>query len=148
MNKYKIVESMLYNYRTLKAEIINIELEIEHVKNEYAGVSGLTYSEKSSPTNAFNSIVENEVINKDKRIIQLEHIKRYKEIEIIKIDNAIESLEEVHQKIIKLRYMNTKKLNWLEIADIVGLSDVTCRKLKSESIENLTHIIINSVNIS
>ena len=54
----------------MKAEIKNIDLEIE--KMEYIECAAIGYSEKSAPTNAFSSSVENEVVIREKKKQQLE----------------------------------------------------------------------------
>jgi len=51
---YQATEKLLYNYKQMLGEIKNIELEIKHI--EYLGCGSISYSEKSSPTNAVQII--------------------------------------------------------------------------------------------
>lgn len=106
---YRKTEAILYNYNKTKAQIKNIDLEIESVKNEFEGAGSICYEERTQATNSFNSKVENEVMNRDNNISRLERYKRQKEIEIAKIDNAIESLTDREKTIIEMRYL--KKYN-------------------------------------
>ena len=53
-NLYKKTDGVLFNYKSIKAEISNLELDIEELKDERDGMKGISYEEKSSPTNKFN----------------------------------------------------------------------------------------------
>ncbi|GAA0181408.1 sigma factor-like helix-turn-helix DNA-binding protein [Clostridium sediminicola] len=141
MNMYKKVEAVLYNYNETKAEIKNLDLEIESLENGYKGIVAMTYEEKSTPTNKFNSSVENEVVNKDEQLIKLRNIKRFKEIQIEKIDNALNILDERDYEIIKLRYISGKKYSWFQIAEMLRLSDATCRLRRGAIIKRLSNVI-------
>lgn len=141
MNMYKKVEAVLYNYNETKAEIKNLDLEIESLENGYKGIVAMTYEEKSTPTNKFNSSVENEVVNKDEQLIKLRNIKRFKEIQIQKIDNALNILDERDYEIIKLRYISGKKYSWFQIAEMLRLSDATCRLRRGAIIKRLANVI-------
>ena len=70
---YRSVEGMLYNYRNLKAQIKNIELDIEEKLNNYDTLSAVQYDKDSiSKTNKFNSEVENKIIEIDSKEIDKE----------------------------------------------------------------------------
>ena len=62
---FRDTEGVLYNYSMLKAEIHNLELEIEELKDEYQGISAISYEEKTGPTNKTSDSVANEVIHKE-----------------------------------------------------------------------------------
>jgi len=147
VDKYRVIESMLYKYTPLKNEIKNIELEIEELRNDYHGCGAISYDEKSSPTYKFSSSVENEIESKNKKITYLEKLKRSKEIQVEKINNALEVLDQQQRKIIELRYLNPKKIGWFHIADILGVSDVTCRNIKLKAINAIIPVVFVS-NIS
>lgn len=144
MNLYKKTEHLLYSYKTLSAEIKNISLEIEEIKNDYIGCSSITYEEKSSPTNKFNSSVENEAISREKNIPEqvdsLNALKRSKEIQIEKINNALESLDERSAKIVKMKYFN--KVSNKQIARVLDLTEQTICDLKSKIINSMINLIL------
>ncbi|HBH0813338.1 TPA: hypothetical protein KR642_003957, partial [Clostridioides difficile] len=75
------------------AEIKNLELDIESRENEIFGCKAVGYDEKVSPTYAFNSTVENEIIKKERDITRLKKLKKDKEIEKKKIENALTCLD-------------------------------------------------------
>ncbi|WP_242979655.1 hypothetical protein [Clostridium perfringens] len=68
MNKelFRKTENLLRNYNRLETEIKLIEGEIEDIKEYYTGCVVIGYSEKSGPTNKINSMVEDEIIRKEK----------------------------------------------------------------------------------
>ncbi len=66
-NLYKKTDGVLFNYKSIKAEIFNLEIEIEELQEEYDGVKGMTYEEKTGSTNAFNSSTENEIMKKKRK---------------------------------------------------------------------------------
>ena len=80
MNKeiFRKIENLLRNYNRLEAEIKLIEGEIENIKEYYTGCVVIGYSEKSGLTNKFSSMVEDEVIWKEKEIFYLKRDLDYK----------------------------------------------------------------------
>lgn len=132
---YKGVESNLYNYKAIKAEIKNIDLELQELENEGAGCKAIGYEEKSAPTNKFNSVVENETLRTDKL-----KDKRHKlKVQLEKIDNALETLSDDEMQLIELRYF--KKFQFKVIAQIIDRNEMYCVYLKSEIIKKLIPLI-------
>lgn len=80
MNKeiFRKIENLLRNYNRLEAEIKLIEVEIENIKEYYTGCVVIGYSEKSGLTNKFSSMVEDEVIRKEKELFYLKRDLDYK----------------------------------------------------------------------
>ena len=110
-NLYKKTDGVLFNYKSIKAEIFNLQLDIEELEEERDGMKGISYEEKSSPTHKFNSSVENEVIKREREINRLLKEKRSKERLITKIDNALDTLESEEKEIIRLRCFERKPWN-------------------------------------
>lgn len=128
MRKYEEVEELLYSYNTLKAEIRDIELDIESIENDYVGLvgGGADYIKASSATYKFNSIVENEIVSKEKRLGYLKKLKRLKEIQLEKIHNMLTMLTEEQKEIIELRYFKKYKIS--AIACNLDVSEETIKK--------------------
>ena len=139
MNYFKKVESMLNDYGRTKAEIKNIHIEIEEVKNDYTGCGSISYEERPAPTNSFNSRVENETIAKDMKLEQLNRLLRQKELQIEKIDNALGLLDEDAAQLIKLRYFD--KLPFRLIGDRMNRNYNSCERSKKDIVNKLTEII-------
>lgn len=136
---YRKTEAILYNYNKTKAKIENIELDIENIKNEFNGPGAIGYEERTQATNSFNSSVENEVIAREKEINKLEKEKRQKEIEILKVDNAIRSLTEREKLIIEMRYF--EKYNNRNIAAQLNLAEEHISRLKKAAINQISDSI-------
>ena len=137
---YRIVEGMLYNYKTVKAEILNIGLEIEDIKSEYIGCGAMIYEERAAPTNKFNSFVENETISKENSIKYLENKKQGKQRLIDRIDNALDTLTLRELQIVQLRYFD--KISNQNVARRLDLTEQRVCEIKSNTINKLSDIII------
>lgn len=136
---YKKTDGLLLNYKIIKAEINNLELEIEEIKSEYDGVKAVGYEERTGKTNAFNSSVENEILKKEKLIRDLMKEKRSKEILISKVDNALTILEEEEIKIIKLRYF--EKMGWNKIGILTNRDGDYCGRIKRKAVNKISELI-------
>lgn len=136
---YKKTDGVLFNYKSIKAEIFNLELDIEELEDEREGIKGISYDEKSSPTHKFNSSVENEVIKKEKEINRLLREKRSKERLIRKIDNALDSLETEEKEIIKLRCFERKP--WNKVGMTINKDADYCGKIKRDAVNKISDLI-------
>lgn len=139
---FKRVEAILYNYSTLKAEIKNMKLDLEILENDYEGIGAISYEEKTGPTNKINSSVENEIIRRDEKIIQLRKKIRYKDIQIEKIDNILELLSEKEQLYVQLKYM--KKHKGMQISDSLDMSYSNGEMMRRGIVAKLSKNILNS----
>ena len=138
---FKKTESILYNYSMLKAEINNLELEIEEIENEYAGIGTISYEERSSATNKISDSVANEIIFKEKQTYKLNKLKRSKEILLNKINNALEALDENERKVVNYRYLNGKR-TWMQVGQILSMdSNYCCNTLRVKIINKLSQMI-------
>lgn len=136
---YKKTEAVLYDYKNLKAEIKNIDIEIEELKQNYRGCGSISYDEKSSPTYKFNSSIENEIVTREEQIKYLENIKNSKQRLIDKIDNALNTLDERSHKIIQLRYFNKQSNKQLAIN--LNLTEQRVSEIKTEIVNSLMKLI-------
>lgn len=139
-DKFKRVEAMLYNYKNTQAEIKILKKDLEILENDYRGVGSIGYEEKSGPTNSFNSDVENEVINRVEKIQKLKNKIRLKEIEIEKIDVALDVLNNDELYIINERYFN-RNLN-KNIAITLNVTKDTSIRYKNNIINKLIPLLI------
>lgn len=138
-NLYKKTDGVLFNYKSIKAEIFNLELEIEELQEEYDGMKGMSYEEKTGPTNAFSSTTENEVMKKEREITKLIKEKKSRERLISKIDNALESLDEEEKEIIKLRCFERK--SWNRVGMITNRDGDYCGKIKRAAVNKLSELV-------
>ena len=124
-NNYSMVEGILYNYPKLKVEIDNLKLDLEEAQ-EVVGIRGTSSNEKAgSSTNAFSSVVENEVLerekNLEKRINSLTSSIQSKERQLKKIENILGTLTEYEMRLIEMRYF--KRYSVGRICEVLELSE-------------------------
>lgn len=116
MNKEKMkqVENRLYSYNKTKTEIENLNLDLQAID----GLKGISYDEKGSTTNAFNSVVENVLIRQE----EIKNKIFYKEIENKKIENIINSkiLNEKEREFIEDKYLKNKSN--IEVATNINIA--------------------------
>lgn len=141
-NLFREAEGTLYGYNDLIDKIDLLRSEIKIMSGEYKGCGGISYEEKGTPTNAFKSVVENELVNKERLLAEM-HKDLDKSIMLKnRIDIAVESLDEPDKKVIELRYINKRKLSWNQIASIVNFSEVHCMtRIRPRAIKKMINII-------
>lgn len=144
----RAIEGMLNGYTSLVNEIKNISLDIEELKNDYRGCGSIEYSEKTGKTYKFNSGVENEIINREKKIENLEKLKRGKEIQVERVNNALEVLSENELKVIKFKYFDERKKSWTKVSYKMDMCEAWCRQLKDRAIKKMAVIIFVSEETS
>ncbi|MPN41425.1 hypothetical protein SDC9_188971 [bioreactor metagenome] len=138
-NLYKRVEGMLYHYTSNKIRIENKKIDLEELENDYRGVGSITYEERSQPTNAFSSSVENEILKRDEKIIRLRNEIKMIQNQILRIDNAMKELKDYERSLIELKYF--KKVNHEKIADELGFEVESIASMKSRIINKLVPLI-------
>lgn len=143
-NLYRKIEGMLYSYPKVKAEIENIKIDIEEL-NDVIGIKGASDNQikPSTPTYAFNSNVENEVINRDEKLqentLNLQRLLRSKERFIKKIDNSLATLKDDEMKLVEFKYFKRYKLDY--IAGVLDLSINTVVRRRKDIILELISIL-------
>lgn len=143
-DKFKKMERTLYDYRKLDTAINNIDIDIEHLKNDIT-LKGISYEQRSSPTNAFSSIVENEVIKREEyvytEIDRLQRLKADKMALRAKIYNALKDLKESEYKLVELRYLSKYKNSWVQIGMELNFNKDYCQQLRNKIINDLIESI-------
>ena len=124
-NNYSMVEGILYNYPKLKVEIDNLRLDLEEAQ-EIIGIRGASGNEKAgSSTHAFSSVVENEVLEREKnlerKINSLTSSIQSKERRLKKIENALGTLTEQELLLIEMKYF--KRYSIGRICEVLELSE-------------------------
>jgi DNA-directed RNA polymerase specialized sigma subunit len=142
-NKLRRVEAMLYNYNKTKIDIKNMKLDLEVLENDYRGIGSMTYEERTQPTNAFSSSVENEIVKRDEKIIRLRNKIRLKEIEIQKIDNMLEFLKEKERDFVSLKYFEKNTHN--EISEKIDISFDYINEYRLKAINKISSFILEEI---
>ncbi|HHD2784259.1 TPA: sigma factor-like helix-turn-helix DNA-binding protein [Clostridium perfringens] len=109
------VKKLLSNYKTMKVQIECIDYEIELLKEHIEFLKELRDS-------------DNYIIESNKEIEHKRAIKKRLEECINSIDKALNELGDTERKIVELRYLEGENHTWREIGNIVGYSEIYCRK--------------------
>ena len=135
-NNYSMVEGILYNYPKLKVEIDNLKLDLEEVQ-EIMGIRGNSGNEKpGSSTNAFSSVVENEVLERERnlegKIYRLTGLIQSKERQLKKVENVLSTLTEQELILIEIKYF--KRYSIGRICEILEVTEDGFNKRKKRVI--------------
>ena len=132
-NNYSTVEGILYNLPKLKVEIDNLKLDLEEAQ-EVVGITGASGNEKAgSATYAFSSIVENEVVQRERNMEQrtqaiLKEIQK-RERQLKKVENVLSTLTEQEMLLIEMKYFKRYSINRIcELLDITTATFIKRRK--------------------
>ena len=136
MDNYSKVEDLLKNYNMKKINIENLKQEIEYVKED-TEMKGISYDGVStSPTNEIKSIVESTVLGNMEKVSYLEHLIKRHQVDLDKLDNALEALEDVERTVVVEKYINAKQ--WWQVAIVVRFSETHARRIRKQAIKKLS----------
>lgn len=143
-NKFKRAEYHLYKYKDIDTLNELADIKIKKLKNDVS-LRGISYDEKSGPTNKFNSDVENEVIRREEHIqskitqLQIEKEDRISEKELI--DKIMQLLEYEERKLVELRYFSKPTRSWTSIAQELNQSVDNCIKVRRKVIDKISELL-------
>ncbi|XZK13542.1 DNA-binding protein [Clostridium perfringens] len=109
------IKKLLSNYKTMKGQIECIDYEIELLKDHIEFLKELRDT-------------ENFIIESNNEIEHKIAIRKRLEGCINSIDNALNEMSYIERKIVELRYLEGKKHTWKEIGNVIGYSEIYCRK--------------------
>lgn len=135
---YKKVENILYEVPKLKAEIANLQIDLEEIQ-EVIGIRGASPNEKAgSATYAFSSSVEDEVINREERleekVLNLKESIRRRERQVRKVENALEVLNEKELLLVEMRYFKHYSIN--RVCEILDITTPTFNRRKNGALKD------------
>lgn len=138
MNEYEKrhkIEEWLEDYNSMKSRV---EFLNEYIEDLAEAGMGISYDKDTvSPTNAFNSNVENAVIKMD-RVDILGEIKRTQNT-LNAIDKALASLTDIERTVIENRCVNGQY--YYQFCYKIGASERTARRIKKEALKKMSIVI-------
>lgn len=138
---YRKIEAMLSNYNRTKCKVNDLNIELRILKNTYRGIGAIVYDQPgTSKTNKIQSIVEDEVIRKEKQIESLENQILKNQSQVDKIDNALSILSEREKQIVSMRCF--EGLSNKEVARIFNMTEQWASSLKTDAIYKLIEILV------
>lgn len=130
----------LENYNKYKLQIVQIDKAIRNEINKEAKISGSNFEINGDirPTGYMTNNIENQIINKSDRIMELEEQKKDLELKIEIIDRALATLKSTDRKAIEMRFF--QKLEYNEISAALGI--VKIEQKISNAIKKLENNIL------
>ena len=145
-DKFKKTEYHLYNFKDIDKLNQVADIKIKKLLNDVSVGGGDMFGEKGTPTNAFNSNVENDVIRReeleiDKQLSLLNRKKRELITEKVKLEDAFKCLSDDEYKLVELRYFSRNKKTWTSVAIDMGFDEGYCKKLRPKIIKTLIDVL-------
>ena len=108
------IRERIKKYKELKADIVDIEIKLEELEKEL-GVSEQPSGERTSHTYKITSQTEVQARKYMEKKEELLEIKKDKEREILRIDNAMTVLGEEESDILKIVLIEGKRYGYVEM---------------------------------
>ncbi|MBW6408989.1 xanthine dehydrogenase [Clostridium weizhouense] len=144
-DRFKKTEYHLYKFKDIDKLNQLADIKIKQLLNDVS-IRAVTYEEKTGPTNAFNSSVENEIIRRDEHIKdKIEQLKKDKESRLIEkelITTTLDLLENDERKLVELRYFSKPTRSWTSIAQDLNQSVDNCIKVRRKVIDRIADYIL------
>lgn len=148
-DKFKRTEYHLYNYKDIDKLNRLDEIKIKQLENDIT-LSAVQYDKDSiSPTNAFHSNVEDEVIKREEHNIKqrIEYLKAgivKRNLEKELIDRSLDLFEKEERRLIEIRYFTPGNIppSWDSIALTLSIGRTTCIEMRKKIIYKLSDLII------
>lgn len=141
-NKFKMAEYMLYEYKYIDDKLDILKFKLESMKNDVS-LNSIDYSDdRVSPTNAFNSSVENEVVKREEKIASVQAEINRLEYNKTLIDKVIKLLDPEEKEMIELRYFSKPRNSWTYIEHKLSISHDCCWKKKNKIIDKISSLLV------
>ena len=136
------VKEILINYRFYMRNAELLREDIANLESELDGIRGQDYSKDKITYQTEESSVEQlaiEIVEKRSNLHKAEMLLKA-------IDVAVEELEDIDKKIIKLKYMdrNTWNLNWASVARMVKYEKSWCRR-RARKVMDKIEIVLKGI---
>lgn len=135
----KEVREKVKKYKELKADIVDIDINIAETEEEYIGITASPQGERTSPTYKITSSVENQAEKHQEAVEKLLHIKFIKENQIKRIDNALSILDETHREVIKDTLIENKRYSYVQ--EKLHLSYQRVKQIEAEALREMQRYI-------
>lgn len=131
MGRKKLIDK-IKKYREIKANIVNIDLDLKELDNEMLGCSSIELSEKTGKTYKITSTTENQAMRLIERKKELNTEKEKLKIEVERIDNAMSILDDDEKTLVEMKLINNKKMYLIQ--DKLRISYSRARQIEMEAL--------------
>lgn len=143
MDYTNIIETWLKEYNNMKLQLASLKALYSDTERGIKEGHAIDYSkDKLSNSYKINSEVENIALELALISSRIEHLTNKLDI----LDKAIEKLSVKEIQIIKLRYIEQKRIRytdqwrkytWWEISNMVGYAESWCKKIRKSAIDKM-----------
>ncbi|ENY98773.1 hypothetical protein [Clostridium thermobutyricum] len=131
----KKVKDKIKKYKSIKADITNIDIRLQEIEEELLGVTSMENGERTSKTYKIVSGVE---VQADKYMNEKEKLLKEKVVllrELRRIDNAMSVLDEIEKGIIEILIIDNRSCALAQMKYNLSYSRV--KQLQSEAIKKM-----------
>lgn len=131
----KKVRDRIKKYKSIKADITNIDIRLQEIEEEILGVTSMENGERTSKTYKIVSGVE---VQADKYMNEKEKLLKEKVVllrELRRIDNAMSVLDEIEKGIIEILIIDNRSCALAQMKYNLSYSRV--KQLQSEAIKKM-----------
>lgn len=142
-SEYRKTEAWLYNYKNLAGAIRQCDIQIQQIKEDIRGCGAIRYDgDKLSKSYNISKSVENEVIERERRIEEIQSRKKTIELHKESIEVAINNFNSDQKILFENLYINKNGWTRDRIIMEMGISKDTYYRIK----DSLVRSAINSMN--
>lgn len=117
-------EGLLRSYKSIKTEIKNLQYTMEEFQNDSIEYISPDFSkDRLSRTNKRVSEVEQNILNKEKQVEYFTRLIKYKENQLKRVENAMETLLEKEREFVKFRYF--EQMTIVMVAEEMCMHEIT-----------------------
>ena len=139
----------LKNYNKLKSRMQDLQIAMRDKQLEIASYGGAKIANYGEPAEGSIADELNDVERKAVHLMAMRHDMSilsddYRKIDVViqRLDNALAALGEQNEKIIRMKFIDGYQ--WEFVADEVGFSDRTCRRVAKKCLKEIAAVMFGN----
>ncbi len=128
-------EETLRQHKQMKLYLKTLAKRKENLEKEISNLRAVTYDGVSVQTSNTSSPVEDEVIKRYERMLDVVSETDKTEALVKKVDTAIANLDDIHRKVLTMYVV--EGMDWISIEDKLPYSERQLRKKKDEAVKSV-----------
>lgn len=128
-------EETLRQHKQMKLYLKTLAKRKDNLEKEISNLRAVTYDGVSVQTSNTSSPVEDEVIKRYERMLDVVSETDKTEALVKKVDTAIANLDDIHRKVLTMYVV--EGMDWISIEDKLPYSERQLRKKKDEAVKSV-----------
>ena len=128
-------EETLRQHKQMKLYLKTLAKRKENLEKKISNLRAVTYDGVSVQTSNTSSPVEDEVIKRYERMLDVVSETDKTEALVKKVDTAIANLDDIHRKVLTMYVV--EGMDWISIEDKLPYSERQLRKKKDEAVKSV-----------